>query len=289
MAYAKLDHNFSGSSIWWHGLELAGFWALILSLCDCEGTTRESIPALASTCKVTPKRIEEFLAILESNDEYSRTPDNDGRRITISRNPWCITVLNYAQYAEKDHTAAARQARYRARQRALRNVTTVTSPVTRRNVTDVAVAVDVGVGERGSPTTPPPAQIALTPTEPETTVVDDVHRYVAVFNRVCGRRVVGSSQLYQAWQRAVKKGAKPGELVVMPILHAKLNEARKDPRDLQPDIILRDGSTGTHNWIGEALRAADGMTLRGRLARVATELGVERELLELGVRIDMEA
>lgn len=297
MAYAKLDHNFSGSSIWWHGLEMAGFWALLLSLCDSDGIIRDSIPALAATARTTPERITALLTILESPDEYSRTPDNDGRRIAICRSPWGIRILNYIQYVEKDHTAASRQARYRARLKARLaaagngsgDAINVTSPVRPRNVTHVDVDVDVSRGTSGSPTTPP-VELSLEPPAPESprppTVLEEVERYVKVFNLTCNRRVMGSSQVYQAWQRAVKKGTKPEELVVMPILQTKLNESRKDPRDLQPDIILRDGSTGTHNWIGEALRAADGMVLRGRLARVAVEAGVERELLSLGVRLE---
>lgn len=60
--------------------------------------------------------MEEGLEALErvgSEDPESRTPDFDGRRLV--RVDGGFIVLNFDKYRQKDHTAAERMVRYRAR------------------------------------------------------------------------------------------------------------------------------------------------------------------------------
>lgn len=122
MGYTKLDEGFATSSILVHGLEVAGFWAVLLSMARPGriedgrrvGVVDATVPALAALSRTTPDRVRALLAILEGPDPESRTAAHEGRRIRITREPrWRIEILNYYEYREKDHTAAERQRRRR--------------------------------------------------------------------------------------------------------------------------------------------------------------------------------
>lgn len=128
MSFAKLDSNFAGSSLLAQGgLELAGFWAVLLSKKDAAGEIHDSLPKLAHDCYTTKGRVRELLDILAAPDPDSRTPDHDGRRVEIVREPrWCIRILNHERYREKDPTAAERMRRYRSRKAGVTGVTPVT-------------------------------------------------------------------------------------------------------------------------------------------------------------------
>lgn len=117
MGFAKLDANFAGSSLLAQGgLELAGFWAVLLSKKDKHGRIHDSLPKIAHDCYTTKDRVRELLDVLASPDPDSRTPANDGCRIRIDREPsWCITVLNHAKY--RGETSTERVQKFREKKR----------------------------------------------------------------------------------------------------------------------------------------------------------------------------
>ena len=97
-----------------------------------------------------------------------------------------------------------------------------------------------------------------------------------------------NSEVRKKYQRARKAGYTDEELLVLPIIHTALNVHRRESRKLEPDWLLRDGSTGTHNWIGEALRMADQTKISGILAEQAKSLGLAGTLRELGAKVEIE-
>jgi hypothetical protein len=136
--FTKLDKNFCESSILAHGPEVAGIWAYLLAAAGSSGSVTATVPAMAGVFRTTEDRIMAILTVLEQPDPWSRTPDNDGRRIRIERDPeWQIVLLNHSKYRSKDHTAADRQRRHR-RKPVTRDVTV--SRVTGRDRRDVTQA-----------------------------------------------------------------------------------------------------------------------------------------------------
>lgn len=123
MPFTKLDSEFPSSSLFAHGLEVVGFWAYLLSQADSDGRVHATVPDMMARCRASERRIRELLTLLEQPDKWSRTPDNDGRRVRVERSPrWCVVILNHGAYRQKD-TNAERQRRWR---NAHRNVTDVT-------------------------------------------------------------------------------------------------------------------------------------------------------------------
>lgn len=97
-----------------------------------------------------------------------------------------------------------------------------------------------------------------------------------------------NSEVRKKYQRARKAGYRDEELLILPVIHQALNAHRRESRKLEPDWLLRDGSTGTHNWIGEALRMVDQTKISGILAEQAKALGLLSSLRELGAKVEEE-
>lgn len=96
----------------------------MLAMADRKGRVWAAIPGLANTARVTIEECEQALERFMSPDKYSRTPDNDGRRIEPIEGGW--QLLNYSKYREMrdaDERAAqnrAAQERFRSKQEGLR-------------------------------------------------------------------------------------------------------------------------------------------------------------------------
>lgn len=118
MSFLKLDKNILGSSVWHGGtaVELKVWIYLLLHADSDDGWVDQTLPAIAAGCDITEKRCEAILQKFAGPDPRSRSTAYEGRRIVIHTDPeWCIELLNWAKYAKKDHTAAARKAKQRAR------------------------------------------------------------------------------------------------------------------------------------------------------------------------------
>lgn len=92
----------------------------MLADCDFHGRVYASIPGLANLARVTVEECESALETFLAPDQYSRTPDNEGRRIEVIEGGW--RLLNYELYREKRDPEARKlqnreaQRRCRARQ-----------------------------------------------------------------------------------------------------------------------------------------------------------------------------
>jgi len=129
--YTKLFNSIVTSTIWTEDDKTRILWITMLALADQNGEVHASVPGLARLAGIdlesTQKAIECFL----SPDPYSRTPDNEGRRIAKIDGGW--ELLNHAKYrkmASKEDSKAATAARVRRHRERNAPVTPCNAPVT---------------------------------------------------------------------------------------------------------------------------------------------------------------
>jgi hypothetical protein len=119
MSYTKLFASIVTSTIWTEDDKTRIVWITMLALANKHGEVQASIPGLARVAGVSVEScaaaIEKFL----SPDPYSRTPDDEGRRIEAIDGGWAL--LNHGKYREMASKDEAREAeakrkrRYRAK------------------------------------------------------------------------------------------------------------------------------------------------------------------------------
>lgn len=114
--YCKLFRSIITSSIWQEPLPTRIVWITILVSKDQHGFVEGSVPGLAHIAGVGLKECEEALERLSGPDKYSRTQQNEGRRIKRMDGGWM--VLNHEIYRDKqaDHRRdynRRKQAEYR--------------------------------------------------------------------------------------------------------------------------------------------------------------------------------
>lgn len=90
----------------------------MLSLADKSGEVGASVPGLARVANVSLAECEQALQCFLSPDAYSRTKDNEGRRIAVIDGGW--RLLNHGKYRAKldVEDRKARQAQWVAQKRA---------------------------------------------------------------------------------------------------------------------------------------------------------------------------
>lgn len=83
------------------------------------GFVRAAAPGILAAARVEEGEGAAALERLAAPDHQSRTPDYDGRRLV--RVSGGFIVLNFFKYRDRDHTAAERQRRLRARKKITRD------------------------------------------------------------------------------------------------------------------------------------------------------------------------
>lgn len=99
MAFTKLDEGIVDSSLWALPHDVLRVWIYLLAKADRNGVINVAIPMISSHCFLPIFRVEEILDSLESEDPYSRTAQDQGRR--IARTDEGIVLLNYKKYRQK--------------------------------------------------------------------------------------------------------------------------------------------------------------------------------------------
>ena len=94
--FTKLFSSLLTSSIWCEDAETRVVWITLLALADQHGEVQAAIPGLARQAGVSIDVTERALGTFLAPDEYSRTPDNEGRRVEEIDGGW--RVLNHAKY-----------------------------------------------------------------------------------------------------------------------------------------------------------------------------------------------
>lgn len=129
--FVKLDCAILESTIWAEPDDVLRVWIALLAKADSFGVVRSTLPAMANQCRTTLDRMHQILELFKAPDPYSRTPDNEGRRLEEIEGGWL--VLNYVKHREitqgKPGSHAERQRRYRER------VANRDASVTRKGVT----------------------------------------------------------------------------------------------------------------------------------------------------------
>lgn len=119
MAYTKLFASIVTSTIWTADDKTRIVWITMMALADKNGEVHASIPGLARVAGVDLAACEAAITAFLSPDPYSRTPDEEGRRIEKIDGGWAL--LNHSKYrlmASKDEAKASnaeRQRRFRER------------------------------------------------------------------------------------------------------------------------------------------------------------------------------
>lgn len=96
MTFTKLFTSITESTIWAEPDHTRLVWITMLAMADHAGRVWGSIPGLANRARVPLDKCEEALRSLMSPDKYSRTKDNEGRRIEEIDGGWHL--LNHAKY-----------------------------------------------------------------------------------------------------------------------------------------------------------------------------------------------
>jgi hypothetical protein len=96
ITFTKLFSSITESTIWCEPSETRIVWITMLAMSDKEGRIWGSIPGLANRAQVSVDAVEKALEKFLSPDNYSRTPDNEGRRIEPIDGGW--RLLNHAKY-----------------------------------------------------------------------------------------------------------------------------------------------------------------------------------------------
>jgi hypothetical protein len=117
--YTKLFNSIVTSTIWTEDDKTRIVWITMLAMSDQNGEVHASVPGLARVAGVTLADCELALGKLLGPDPYSRTPDNEGRRIAPIDGGW--ELLNHRKYRamasreDEKKANAERQKRFRDR------------------------------------------------------------------------------------------------------------------------------------------------------------------------------
>ncbi len=94
--YTKLFSSITDSTIWQAPDATRLVWITMLAMADQNGQIEASVPGLADRARVSLPACVEALKELAEPDEWSRTKEYDGRRITEIDGGWVL--LNHAKY-----------------------------------------------------------------------------------------------------------------------------------------------------------------------------------------------
>jgi len=97
--FVVIDAEILSSSVWQEELHVKVVWLTLLILCDTEGYVGAALPGIASAAGVTLAQAEEALQKLQAPDPYSRTQENDGRRLEVAERGW--RVLNFKAHIDR--------------------------------------------------------------------------------------------------------------------------------------------------------------------------------------------
>jgi len=132
--YTKLFSSILQSTVWHMKDSYRLLWISMLALADQDGIVEAAVPGLAHTARISLEDCEAGLATFMEPDPYSRTPDNEGRRIEKINGGW--RLLNFELYRDRKsqeetrRKAAERQQRRRDRMAQVTPSNAVTRDIT---------------------------------------------------------------------------------------------------------------------------------------------------------------
>ena len=96
MQFTKLFNSILDSTIWQESKDTKLVWITMLAMSDKNGEIHASIPGLAVRSGVSIAECEQALQCLLAPDKYSRTKDDEGRRIAEVDGGW--RLINHPKY-----------------------------------------------------------------------------------------------------------------------------------------------------------------------------------------------
>ena len=114
-SFTKLDSGIVDSTLWMQPHDVLRVWIAMLAKTDATGYVRASVPAMAHLCMVPIDRMEQILEVLASPDPYSRTQDDEGRRLLAVEGGW--QIVNYLAYRNARDEEARREQNREAKRR----------------------------------------------------------------------------------------------------------------------------------------------------------------------------
>jgi hypothetical protein len=151
--YTKLFNSIVTSTIWTEDDKTRIVWITMLALADKNGEVHASIPGLARVAGVALDDCQKAIQTLASPDPYSRTPDNEGRRICPIDGGW--ELMNHAKYrlmASKEDSKAASAARVKRHRERNANVTQCNGHVTPKRYSNGLLTQDRDIAEADTDT-----------------------------------------------------------------------------------------------------------------------------------------
>lgn len=139
------------SSVWGEPLAVRVVWIAMLAMADKNGVVAASSDGIARRANVPLKATEKALAVLESPDPRSKSPDYDGRRIERIDGGW--KILNYERYRDKRSDKQVKDAN---RQKRHRDGNVTERDVTPSHTTSQRVAAEAEADTEVETTTTPP-------------------------------------------------------------------------------------------------------------------------------------
>jgi hypothetical protein len=94
--YTKLFSSITESTVWGEAYATRIVWVTMLAMADAQGNVYGAVPGLARRANVTLQEVEAALAAFLAPDPYSRTKDDDGRRIEEIDGGW--RLINHGKY-----------------------------------------------------------------------------------------------------------------------------------------------------------------------------------------------
>ena len=132
--YVKVFADILQSTVWSEDSDTRIVWLTLLLLAEEDGLVRATAPGIAHLARVPLDRTCAAIERFESPDEFSRTPENEGRR--LERVDGGYVILNYARYralktrAEQREQTRKRVQAFRERKRLEKAVADGNAPVT---------------------------------------------------------------------------------------------------------------------------------------------------------------
>ena len=167
IGYTKLFSSIVTSTIWVESDRTRIVWITMLALADRNGEVQASIPGLARLAGVPIPDCEEAVAKFMAPDPYSRTLDDEGRRIEKIEGGWAL--LNHAKYREMasrdDSKAANAERQQRHREKAKRNATVTPSNAKVTHTLHIAEAEAEAEAENTHTASVPAAVLVENPAE----------------------------------------------------------------------------------------------------------------------------
>jgi hypothetical protein len=102
MNYTKLFHSILDSSVWSLPDGVRIVWITLLSMADLRGEIRASLPGIAHRARVSIEVVREALSEFLGPDEYSTSPEHEGRRIEAIEGGWRLLNWERYRYLESD-------------------------------------------------------------------------------------------------------------------------------------------------------------------------------------------